>query len=103
MQFNVASLLLTALSASVIKPAYALPQPGRQDNFTRDVDAQAVSLFGIKGADGSLTIDSSIATRDIEKRGATLVVLGITGTAAMAKVAEMGIEWAAGILASINE
>lgn len=102
----VTTILLATLAASVsamaIKPALALS--GRPDNITLDVQVTAVNLFGFKNADGSLTIDSSLEARDdIEKRGATLVVLGITGTAAMAKVTEMAIEWGAELLGNINE
>lgn len=101
MQFS--KITLSTLLMGLASEAVAIPAPAPQAGTV--VASQTVTLTG-KKVGGKFVKELAPSTPDsqaLQKRGAIIVVAGIAGTAALAKVAQIAIEIGADTIKNLGE
>ncbi|KAI9167873.1 hypothetical protein HJFPF1_04013 [Paramyrothecium foliicola] len=101
--FPTANMRFSTITLSALSMGSALALPAPADNAP--VPSVSVSLNG-EIVDGHLVQARSLEASEsqaVEKRGATLVVLGIAGTAAVTKLTEMAIEIGADFIKNLGD
>ncbi|KAH6693595.1 hypothetical protein F5X68DRAFT_187403 [Plectosphaerella plurivora] len=102
---QISKLTTSALFMSLASNVVAVPAPNPQAANTDIVASQSVTLTG-KKVDGTFVKEPAPSTPDsqaLQKRGAIIVVAGIAGTAALAKVAQIAIEIGADTIKNLGE
>lgn len=103
MQFS--KLSTSALLMSLASNVAAIPAPSPQAPNAVIVPSETVSLTGKKVGTNLVQepAPSSPDSQALQKRGAIVVVLGIAGTAALSKLAQIAIEIGADTIKNLGE